>query len=478
MRILRNFKHFTYLWWARVLFFFSVCFSISSCEDEAGLIGKELLHDGDVISTQFTDTLSINASTVLLDSIVTSGANHLLVGRYTDPVFGTVEAKSFFQIANIDTLRNPKDAILDSVVLSLGYKYYHGDTLKRQNISVHRVLEKIGQNTGNLTKRLLESLENRNTFYNTDALKYDPTPLGAITNFTPRPVKLRNKQNAEFDSLYNSLNIRLNPEFGYELLGLQGKRAGNGLVDFKEYLKGLVLVPGASDDASVLGFEPNNTPSTVALKPSYLGLYYHSKEKKDTLSTFFLVSFTTNEAFNNRFNHVSVNRSATALAAIQKVNQPLPAVGSNKEVYVQSSTGLSTRVEIPYIKNLAKNGNIALNKAELILEPVNLFPGALPVIALNMVNINPKDKTRPWRTPTGELFAIAGEGNIGPQTAIYNTKTKKYVFNVTSYIQNVMTGKTENNGFIISSGNDHRVNRTIFNKNTMKLKVYYSQLGK
>jgi hypothetical protein len=471
-------KSFTQPWRSKLFALIFLAILCTACEDEPTQLGQELLRADDLVSTQYTDTLTVNSKTVLLDSVVTSTANHLLVGRYIDPVFGAVEASSYFQIANIDSIKNVPDAVLDSVVLSLGYKYYHGDTLKPQSISVHRVLDKIGQNTGNLTKRLLESLNTKNTYYNTDKLSYDSQPLGQINNFKAKPVIQRNKTNSQFDSVYSSLNIRLKPEFGNELLALRGKKAGSGLIDFKEYFKGMVLVPNPTDNAAILGFEPNNTPSTVALKPSYLGLYYHSKDKKDTLKTFFLVSFTTNETYNNRFNHIKHDRSNTPLVALVKPNDKIPAKGAAQEVYVQSGSGISAKIEIPHLKTLVKDGNIAINKVELALKPVAALDSGLPVIGLNMINVNPTDTNRPWRTATGELFALASEGGNTGQLALYNTKTKSYQFNITTYVQQVLSGVQPNNGFILSSANDHRVNRLILDKTSMKLRVFYTKLGK
>jgi hypothetical protein len=478
VQTLKHLKNYTHRWFKKAVLANTLLVALVACTDPATQIGQEILNGGNLISTQYTDTLTLATSTVQLDSVVSSSTDHLLVGRYYDPIFGWVKAKSFFQIANIDTLRNTKDAILDSVVLSLGYKYYHGDTLKPQSIAVHRVTEKIGQNTGNLTKRLLESLDSRNTYFVKDAVKYESQPLGEVKNFMARPVRLRNKTNAEFDSLFSSLNIRLKPEFGNELMQLQGKKAGSGLVDFKEYLKGLVLVPGETDNAAILGFEPNNTPSTIALRPSYLGLYYHSKEKKDTLSTFFLVSFTTNTAFNNRFNQLEVDRTGTNLALLKKANERIPAVGSEKEVYLQSSTGVGIKVDMPYLKNLTKNGNVAINKVELILKPVKLYNGQLPSIGINMINVNPLDNTKPWRTATGELLSVPAEGGTTGQLAVYNTITKSYAFNITSYVQNVLSGKISNTGFLLNAIQDNRVNRLVLDKTTIKLRVYYTQLGK
>ncbi len=472
-----NFSTFILNWRPLKFAFLFVFFVITSCEDPATQIGSELIQNSDIISTNFTDTLTIKASTVLMDSVVTSGTDKLLVGRYTDPIFGDITSKSFFQITNVDSIRADANTVLDSVVLSLGYKYNIGDTLRPQSITVHRVLDKIGQNTGSLTKRLLESLDSKNTYFINDHLNYDPAPLGTTGNFLARPIVKKRESDNLLDSM-RSINIRLNNSFGQELLSLSGKKAGSGLVNFKEYFKGMVLVPGADDNASILGFEPTNTPSSLRIKPSYMGLYYHTKDKKDTLRTFFFVSFTSNEAYNNRFNNISFDRSGTALKSLSKPNDIMGPQNSTDEVFVQSSSGISTKIEFPYLKNLAKDGNIAINKVELLVKPTNLVEGTFPSIALNLILANPTSIKKPLRTPTGELSALPAEGGASAQLAIYNSTRQEYVFNITSYFQQLLLGKIENNGLFIASAPDFRVNRLVLNKSSIKLRISYSKLGK
>ena len=106
----------------------------------------------------YTDTLTVDASIVLLDSIVTSNTDNILVGRYTDPTLGLVEASSYFQISNKDTIRtelfesdkvtkldittkkdfkwikNPTK--IDSIRFIMPYTSYQGDTLQRQTFTL------------------------------------------------------------------------------------------------------------------------------------------------------------------------------------------------------------------------------------------------------------------------------------------------------------------------------------------------------
>jgi hypothetical protein len=83
-------------------FILSFCLFLTACEDPQEIGSEVFVQD---IGVLYTDTLTVDASTILLDSIVTSNTANLLVGRYTDPTLGLVEASSYFHIANADTLR-------------------------------------------------------------------------------------------------------------------------------------------------------------------------------------------------------------------------------------------------------------------------------------------------------------------------------------------------------------------------------------
>ena len=126
-----------------ILIFF---ITLTACEDPQE-IGSEVFAQD--IGVLFTDTLTVDASTVLLDSILTSNTTSLLVGRTTDPSLGLVEANSYFHIVPFDTLYSTVDTAgrknvkwirfpskVDSIRFFLPYNYYQGDTNQRQTIKL------------------------------------------------------------------------------------------------------------------------------------------------------------------------------------------------------------------------------------------------------------------------------------------------------------------------------------------------------
>jgi len=65
-----------------------------SCENPSD-IGFDF--DGNANATSvFTDTLSLDVSTIISDSAVNGKSSYILAGMVNDPVFGLIKASSYF----------------------------------------------------------------------------------------------------------------------------------------------------------------------------------------------------------------------------------------------------------------------------------------------------------------------------------------------------------------------------------------------
>ena len=92
--------------------------------------------------TQFVliDTMSIDLSTLIIDSIETSSTENMLVGRYSDPELGNVVSSSYFQIGVPASTALDENEIYDSLTLVLNYgDLAYGDTLQPQTLKVYRL---------------------------------------------------------------------------------------------------------------------------------------------------------------------------------------------------------------------------------------------------------------------------------------------------------------------------------------------------
>ncbi|RLD36374.1 MAG: hypothetical protein DRI74_09140, partial [Bacteroidetes bacterium] len=118
--------------------------SLVSC-DKPGDIGEDLVVlDDNKLNVTFTDTLTINAYSVIVDSVTTNKLKYNLLGSYYDGVFGTTTASIYTQMRlsdnNVDFGAN---AVCDSVILSLDYYGFYGDTASEQTLRAYEVDEKM-----------------------------------------------------------------------------------------------------------------------------------------------------------------------------------------------------------------------------------------------------------------------------------------------------------------------------------------------
>ncbi|MDR2868350.1 MAG: DUF4270 domain-containing protein, partial [Bacteroidales bacterium] len=112
-----------------------------SCNKETNSIGLGLLDDQ--LGTDFSDTTTLVAYSEKEDSLLTLQANNLL-GVLNDPVFGQTKSSIYTKILLKSTSTNFGTApVIDSLVLTLAYSGYYGDTTQQIPIRVYRLTDPI-----------------------------------------------------------------------------------------------------------------------------------------------------------------------------------------------------------------------------------------------------------------------------------------------------------------------------------------------
>lgn len=332
------------------------------------------------------DTMTVNVSTVKLDSLVTSSESRILVGNYDDPLFGKIKAASFFQLStssfNLYSQNTDTEAtayVFDSIAMILKYDdYYYADTTKVQTLNVHRVLAKFKAN-----------VEDK-SFYNNSSLKFDSQNLGSIS-YKPKPIGK--------DSIF----VKLDKEFGLELFNKFKNNEITSYEDFTDYLKGLVVTSESSTSNSIIGF---NLSSVLRL--------YYSKEKGDTENSY-VMDFTISD-ISKQFNAITSDRAGTLIQDLPLSKMNFSSTLSGNKGFIQSGTGIVMRVDFPHIKQLkylAEKG--AIVDARLIMKPVKnsyskmfSLPESLSVYVVDKLN---RIKTTLVNSSNESLVATLYDGN-------------------------------------------------------------------
>jgi hypothetical protein len=412
------------------------------------------------VGLNFTDTLRVNSSTVLMDSIQTQGNSTFLVGSFFHPTLGTFESTAYTQIANADSLFAKNTSILDSVKMHLVYKNFQGDTNQVHTLNVYK---------------LKDSLSLSKDYFTNSSLPYQSSTVGSVT-FRPRPIRSRA---ANGDSLkLDTLNFHMSKALGNELIAKYSDKslAGGGSA-FRASFPGLVFKSSTASKSALIGFSPAYSRMT---------LHWHNLNDttKYTLNYYFSLSNAMMTEVQARFNQYNINRSGP-LAALTKSGNSVPASTTGNVTYVQSGSGLVTKIDFPTLLKLKGNRNIAVNKAELVLQTTDDIDLNHSLNQLTLLQVD--GNNRPIRNTYG-LGYVMSEGGSGIQTANYSSSQKTYTFNITTELQSVLNGRKSNLGFLVTptllasqTGYTKMVSESArfvpLNAMKTKIRIYYSYIA-
>jgi len=452
-------KKFTLRWpalkWLGIISLF-----LSSCDDPKE-IGSDLFSVE--VGLNYTDTLTVNSSTVLIDSIYTGANNSLLLGSYFHPELGYVTSDVFAQIANADTLNSKENSILDSLKMSLVYTNFQGDITQPQRINIYR---------------LKDSLSRSINYFTNSTVAYFPEVLKTHT-FTPKPLyaKSVNGDSVQYDTLKFHMGLALGKELISKYKDKEKAISGGGS-SFRDFFKGFYIQTAETKKAALLNFSPAYSKMT---------LHWHNPgdSSKYFLNYYFSLSNTYTPEFNARFNQIR-SKKVGLLANLVKSGDKISSLKTNNTTYVQSGTGIVTKIDLPYLTKLKGNNDVAVNKAELVFQGSDNLDLGQTIGQLSLIESD--GSNRPLRNTYGLKYFVA-EGATGVQTATYNSFTNTYSFNVTTIMQALLTGNKANLGFLLTpaisadaSGNAKISSESVrfipLNALKAKLKIYYSYIAK
>lgn len=422
------------------------CIFLSSCNNQSSEIGLDLLDN--LVGTDFMDTVTIEAYSVLEDTINTTNTTANILGHISDPIFGNSDAGIYTQFAlsgsAVNFGENPK---VDSVVLTLQLSGYYGDTNSRVDIRVHE---------------LTESLNSETNYFQTSTVAYDPTILNYSTNgYTIRP----NTSVVVDTSIFNAhLRIRLTQQFGQYLLNHQYELNN----DLPSFLKGLYIE--AVGHTGTRGYMLI-TSMTSAL--SGITLYYHNNSESNMRYT-----FSCNDKC-VRFTHLDHDYAASNSSDfVQEVLQGQQQLG-RKVLYIQGGGGVKTRITFPYLeKSFEKyNQRVAIHKAELVI--TNVDPQEKYLIQptnLTLQGIGKSDNAIRF-LPDDDYYT-----SVGYYGGTYNSSTREYRFRITQYVQQLILqqGDWSNSVNLIVRGSAVRPGRLVFDgtdissPTRLRLEISYS----
>ena len=381
------------------------CIFLSACNNENSNIGYDMLDN--LVGTEYTDTITLQAFSVLEDSINTSGTVANILGHISDPVFGNSSAGIFTQLslggAAVNFGNNP---VIDSVVLTLQISTYYGDTTSAVGIRVHQ---------------LTESMDQSVTYHQTSTIGYDPTPLNyQLTGYTLQP---KTPIVVDTSVVAAHLRIRLSQQFGQYLLNHEYD-LNNRLKDF---LKGLYIEAISHSGSCGYMMASNLTSSLTGLT-----LYYHNSDAQNMRYT---LPCSDDCA---RFTHFTHDYYASHdNDFVSEVLQQQSALGSHV-LYVQGGGGVKTHISFPYLEHTFDqfNQRVVIHRAELVI--TNTDPNEeylIQPIALTLQGIAKSDSTIQFLPDDDYYTSSSYYGGT------YDADKHEYRFRITKYVQELILGQ-------------------------------------
>lgn len=455
---------------SKVRFFSIVGISliIIGCNTGDKSVSGTIQPKGEVLSTIFRDDFELITSVMLYDTLISNNSQRILIGSYSDSIFGSVKSEAYCQFMNDNPFTNfgpnPK---LDSTLLEISFTNYNLVTT-----ALGAALQySYGQKGGSQTiyfHRLTEDLDAKRNYTTRSELAYNPIPLGKLTFTNPVNAK-----------------IVIDNALGQEFLDNPDNFTTNA--SFINFFKGMSIVNGFSN-TSIWGIASLN----LILK--YHNYYALNNLKVNETSTFSLTKEPT-----AKFSQITPDRNNGSLTLLSKSYDTLSSTQTQKACYIQSNTGIGTIVKFPFLDALRQsvNGKILVDRSQLVIKPeINQNFAPAPFLIAYELN-----SAGTIRKNNGVNVALQEQNNIfgfaNPQLIRYDVQNSRYVIELTTYMQ-ALIDKNElkpNNGLLLLGFNDRvqiggqnnstvnlfysNINRTIFynDKNSMsniKLNMHYS----
>jgi len=368
-------------------------------EDELGIDLVNL--PGDLIGMSYTDTTTVRAWSIKEDSLQTSGVYLHLLGSYYDPVFGKTTSSIYTQARlstnNVGFGTNP---VGDSLVLTLQYNGYYGDSLASLRLKVYEI--------------------DPTAVFHKDSSYYSHQTLPVTTLLFDDVVRINPYDSVEFGGKKVSplLKISLGPDLIQKFINASGTTDLANNDAFIKFFKGLYITAEevSSVNQGIVAYFNLNADL------SRLTLYYHNAS--DTLT----YPFNINDdcAKFSHFDHSGYTHAEPALN-LQDTN------GNNPRLYLQAMAGMKIRVKFPH----------AINRAELVIKVDSTdFTSTTfkPAAKLTIARITDEGKN----AFTADF--LEGETFLG---GTYDETRHEYRFRVSRYLQSILAGEYENHGLVI-----------------------------
>lgn len=411
--------------------FLLVLVQIACTKIEATTMGGDIIPEVDNVHTFDTFLTVISNNYIPADSTrISQGNDHVVGGITNDPLFGSSKATLFFEMKPASYPFEFTDSVksLDSAVLILNFRKFYGESSVPLTFNLYEVDRRMQNDTlaqPNYTLQPDLGI-NRSKFWGTKTMK---------ANQYRDTIALKYGDSV-FSNVNNQLRIPLNQTLARMLFeGDSATIYGSDSI-FRNYLPGFAL----EVQGSPMAFHYFSLTSGSGIE-----FYYQKKNDKvkDTVRTTFTCGFSSAHA-------VKFDRDRSG-AEINSYLTQNPTTGVS-QVYIDATPGSMASIVVPGLKTLT---NRVLHRAELKvteLEPATgLYAQLSPPKALYL-DVEYEKEAGNFRGVPYDLSPFSGYycypssgidfsyfGGVPEKATIDGSQYNQYTFNITRYIQGLIT---------------------------------------
>ncbi len=405
-------------------------FILNSCKNQ-DTIGLGVVNSNQV-NGSLIDTATIMVNTVPEESVQTNALSHSALSYFKDPVFGITESNLVLDLnlPGLSSYAIPTGTItVDSALLVIKYarNSFYGDSLtSRYKANVYQLKE-----------RVLSQL-----YYNTKIWSVDKSTLLGSKSFvakTSDSVQIITPIANKPDTLVKvspQLRIPISTAFINKILYNAPKDQLNSNLVFKNNVNGLYVTL----DQNQTG--PGGTVMFALDSAASIQIYYKHNDGS-VIDTGVLVLPSVTHAIEVK--HPFISRPAALQTELTDTTT------NRKTFYIQGLGGLRTKISFPYIKNIIKTigGDVVINRAELIVTPM---PGStVPFAPLPKLSLYRLDLAKQRQYIQDASPADVRSFSQSITGGFYNKQQQQYHFVITAYIQDLISGKSQDYGTYIGA---------------------------
>ncbi len=395
-----------------------------SCKKDKDILPADVQDQSDALNAQFSDTVTMTAHTIDVDSVRSLNDATKFLGSNQDPVFGRTDVSLYTKMSIDKVLLEFPNATLVSAEIVIAVKSldFVGDyqcPLTYQVFGMNQNIPATDVSTG-LGK----------PYYSAPKNWYDPTNKIAERTCT-------------YDVINGILVVRIPVNSTYAAAVLANSAYLKDNTTFQNTYKGFYIT------AKSTNLNPVSAQGVIAkldLENPLSGfhIYYQTGEISASKTTS-VHTFPFKGAEVVRFNEFKHEHSSGANSLLTQQLQGDSAKGA-QGLFLQGLSGVKVKLKIPHLLNFVKDKPISVNQAEIrfkidmgisSIDSKYYPPSRLAILAMDSLS--------------NEIFTYDQINSLdfARYGGKYDSGTQEYVFNISRDIQKIMNGEKKNYGFYL-----------------------------